>query len=171
MRIFFYLISVLIFAFAFMNVNSQNLDKSTLKTAKTIRLYVNDSTKNAAIERFVAFINKTGFVASMPQKSDLKMNTRFNGDTISTNPATLYDFMMGDYQAVLKFYPARDYSDKLYIAVSGYVSNNALGGNFADLKMQKGGKDSNWAQRALFNDLNKHLSGYTGVNNIMYSDE
>ncbi|NCA86870.1 MAG: hypothetical protein EOM83_15100 [Clostridia bacterium] len=191
MRIHIYILSVLITIFFVESASAQVLSRSEFKNASTIRLYVNDSTKNVAIARFAGFINKTGFTVSVPQTENnetknnqvnktgkpetippkLFLRSSQNGDTIMTNTATLYDFMMGDFEGKLKFYAGKDGSDQLYIAVSGYVSNSALGGNFYNLKMKKGGKDSNWAQRAMFKQLNNHLLSYPEVNVIMYSDQ
>jgi len=184
---------LLLFAILFVldNSKSQDLNKKAFKEAKTIRLYVNDTSKHEAIVRFARYINETGFQALIPE-SNLKSETNEEndelskptfiqskkalgsaqtGDTISTNTATLYDIMMGDFDGMLKFYPAKDNSSNIYIAVTGYVSNSAFGGNFKNLQMQKGGKGANWAQKALFKQLNNHILKYTGVNKILYSDE
>ena len=193
-RYFYYSLTILISIFTFNNIHSQNLEKKEFKKANTIRLYVNDSTKQGALERFVDYINKTGFQASIikPRKKklnknfkngdsfqlnqlnnepELLLNSSITGDTIITNLATLVDVMMGEYTARLKFYATKDNTDKLYIAITGYVSSNAFGIYFVDLKMQKGGKDSNWAQRDLFKGLNKYLLNYTNLDYITYSAE
>lgn len=193
-RLYFFLATVLLLTFIVDNIYSQNLEKKEFKKAKTIRLYVKDSTKQESIVRFVEYINKTGFHASIinTKKKETKNNYKsentfqlnqinnepelllknnITGDTIITNIASLYDVMMGEYTARLKFYATKDNNDNLYIAVTGYVSSNAFGIKFIDLKMQKGGKDSNWAQRDLFKSLNKYLLNYTNVKYIMYSTE
>lgn len=170
--------------------HSQHLAKKVFKDAKTIRLYVNDATPTAAVERFTRFINKTAWTVETPTTKRTEINTNQNDntgvqdlaqpissletsqsvDTIMTDTGTLHDFMMGAYQGELKFYADSDNSDKLYIAVSAYVSSTSWGG-FNNLKMKKGGKDSNWAQRAMFKQLNNHLLSYPEVNQIMYSDK
>ncbi|MFK5857284.1 MAG: hypothetical protein QM503_14225 [Bacteroidota bacterium] len=111
---------------------------------------MNDSSKQDAIKRFTKYINKTGFQAyivktenTKPEISNQKgkpfqlnqlnneprllMNNRIAGDTITTSIASLYDAMMGEYTAWLKFYSYKDKIGKLYIVVTGYVSSNAFG--------------------------------------------
>jgi len=185
---------ILLLIFTFNVLQAQTLEKTAFKQANTIVVYVGDPTMERAKERFIDYIDKAGFhvykshiqkdtpeISNNRGKSNqlnltdnkpkLMSNNVLSGDTINTALASLYDVMMGQYSARLKFYPAKDNTGKLYIAVTGYVSSNAFGVDFFDLKMQKGGKGSNWAQRELFKKLNEYLLQYEDVYEIMYTKE
>lgn len=151
-------------------VKAQVLEKKAFKEATTIRLYVSDATKNAAIARFTDFINKTSWTVQPTENGTAVGDTSQSVDTIRTDTGSLFDVMMGEFQGQLVFYADRDSSDKLYIAVSGYASTTSWGGS-DKLKMKKGGENSNWSQRAMFKQMNKHLLSYSGVNQRLYSDE
>lgn len=152
------------------SLHAQTLEKKAFKEASTIRLYVNDTTESAAIDRFTAFVNQTSWTVQPSSTPTEEVNSGQMIDTLQTDVGSLFDFMMGEFQGQLIFYADRDSADKLYIAVSGYASNVSWGGS-AKSKMKKGGKGTNWSQRALFKQLNKHLSDYPEVNTILYSSE
>lgn len=163
-------LTILLTLFLSNAVKAQVLEKKPFKDATTIRLYVTDATESAAIARFTAFINKTSWTVQSPTKVTKDPNAGLGVDTLRTDVGSLFDFMMGEFQGQLVFYADRDVSDKLYIAISGYASALSWGGSHKS-KMKKGGKDSNWPQRALFKQLDSHLSDYPNAKQIMYSDE
>ncbi len=186
-----YILTLLIIFSIFEQTQAQKIDKKAFKDAKFIRLYVTDSSKREALIRFAKFIDNTGFTACIPEKTKDKENNQKKlntgiikpnvnlkqtdgsslvGDTIKTNFATLYDAMWGDFVARLTFYPETDDKDNLYIVITGFVSNSNFGGNFNNLQMQKGG-NANWAQKALFRQVNKHIEEYTNVTLKLYSDK
>jgi len=175
-------------------IQAQTFEKKAFKQANTIIIFVGDPTMDRAKERFTDYIDRTGFhvykadkqpdtphsgrksmnslqLNQTNDKPKLMSNKYISGDTVHTALASLYDVMSGQYSARLKFYPAKDNTGKLYIAVTGYVSSNAFGVDFFDLQMQKGGKGSNWAQRELFRKLNEYLLQYEDVYEIMYAKE
>ncbi|OFY50433.1 MAG: hypothetical protein A2W85_10365 [Bacteroidetes bacterium GWF2_41_31] len=183
---------LLLIIFAFNNINAQSFEKKEFKQANTIIVFVGDSTMEQAKERFTSYLDGKGFhvytinkqkespvlgkkgeksfqLNQTNDKPKLMSNNSISGDTINTALVSLYDMMMGQYSARLKFYSAKDKSGKLYIAVTGFVSSNAFGADFFDLQMQKGGKSSNWAQRELFKKMNEYLLQYEDENEIMYS--
>ena len=185
-----YILALLISVHMSEIAQAQKTSTKAFSEAKLIRVYVTDSTKNEALIRFAKFIDKTGFTAYIPDDtSDQEKENQNNdinvpklvtpkqtggssqvGDTIVTDKATLYDAMWGDFEGRLKFYPALDEGDKIYIAITGFASNSHFGGSFSDLQMQKAG-NANWAQKTLFKQLNKHIGEYTNVTNIVYSDK
>ena len=169
MKRFITLLPLLITMLLTTDVNAQVLKKKAFKEAVTIRLYVNDATESAAIEGFTEFINKTSWTVQ-PSSTPTEVNVGQRVDTMLTDTGSLFDFMMGEFRGQLLFYADKDGSDRIYIAVSGYASTLSWGGS-EKAQMQKGGKDTNWTQRALFKQMNKHLSDFPNVEMMMYSDE
>ncbi|MBU2553137.1 MAG: hypothetical protein KKF98_01670 [Bacteroidetes bacterium] len=194
MKIFYIPYALLPLMITFNVVKAQTFEKKEFKQANTLIVYVGDSSMERAKERFVDFIDTTGFrvykeeiqkdtpknnnnkgkslqINQTDNKPKLMSNHYISGDTIYTALASLFDVMMGQYSARLKFYTEKDSTGKLYLAVTGFVSSNAFGVNFFDLQIQKGGKGSNWAQRELFKKLNDYLLQYDDVFEIMYAKE
>ena len=177
---------LLVFTLASSVVKAQKVQSKAFKEARYIRIYVEDSSEEKALIRFSKFIDKTGFISYVPEEGEISNESQDNsnagvndpnhlnspvmiGDTIYTDWAVLYDFMFGDFDGQLKFYPMQD--DKgLCIVVTGFVGNNNLGGNFLGLQMQKGG-NANWAQKTFFKQIDKHVKTYTQVKEILYSDQ
>ncbi|MCA1761758.1 MAG: hypothetical protein ABR574_07775 [Cryomorphaceae bacterium] len=160
---------LLITIFLTNDLHAQVLKKKAFKDASTIRLYVTDLNEDAAIERFTEFINKTKWTVQPSLKLD-DVNSAQRDDTMFTDVGSLFDFMMGEFQGQLKFYADRDSSNKIYIAVSGYASALSWGGS-GQAQMKKRGSDTNWSQRAMFKQVDKHLSDFSDVDMIRYSDE
>lgn len=150
--------------------HAQVVEQKVFNDARTIRLYVNDATESEAINRFIAFINKTSWTVQPSSKQNVVGHVEQGVDTLRTDTGSLFDVMMGEFQGQLEFYAYRDTSNKIYIAVSGYASTSIWGGSEKS-KMQKGGQDTNWSQRAMFKQVNKHLSGYPNVNLKLYTSE
>ncbi|MGB6035903.1 MAG: hypothetical protein WBG42_06515 [Cryomorphaceae bacterium] len=162
-------LTFLILIFLIAGVNAQVLERKAFKEATTIRLYVNDATESAALERFTEFINKTSWTV---QSSSIptEVNKGQRVDTLMTDTGSLFDFMMGEFRGQLIFYVDRDSSDNIYVGVSGYSSALSWGGS-DKAQMRKGGQGANWTQRAMFKQVDKHLSDFSDVDSMMYSNE
>lgn len=196
MKLYFYSMIVLIITIAFKNVYSQDSNKSVFKKANAIRICVSDTNIESAKERFAEYLSEKGYkvhILSQKTKTEEKnlnsqknnsyqlnqetkkpsliLNNKITGDTITTALSSLFNTMMGQFSARLKFYVSKDKFDKLYITITGYVSSNAFGNDFFDLKMQKAGKGSNWAQRDLFKRVNDYSLNYSNIYEIYYLEE
>jgi hypothetical protein len=150
--------------------HAQDLKEKVFNDAQTIRLYVNDATESEAINRFTAFINKTSWTVQPSYKQNEDVLVEQGVDTLRTDTGSLFDFMMGEFKGQLEFYADRDSSNRIYIAVSGYASTSSWGGSEKS-KMKKAGADTHWSQRAMFKQVNKHLSSYPNVNLKLYTSE
>lgn len=151
-------------------LHAQVLEKKAFKDATTIRFYVNDPTESAAISRFTEFINKTSWTVQSPPQMTEEMSAGHGVDTLRTDVGSLFDVMMGEFHGQLEFYADRDSTNKIYIGVSGYASALSWGGS-DKAQMKKKGPDTNWSQRAMFKQVDKHLSNFKGVDLVLYSDE
>ncbi|NEN25829.1 hypothetical protein G3O08_20270 [Cryomorpha ignava] len=151
-------------------LQAQMLEKKAFKEASTIRLYVTDATESAAVSRFTEFINKTSWTVQPSSKPIEEAKAGQSVNTMLTDTGSLFDFMMGEFRGQLQFYADTDSSNKIYIGVSGYTSTVTWGGS-DKAKMKKGGPDTNWSQRAMFKQMDKHLSNFSGLDLVLYSDE
>ncbi|NOR86057.1 MAG: hypothetical protein GQ527_00465 [Bacteroidales bacterium] len=168
----------------------QELSKKELKLTNTIRVYVNDTSKKEALNRFVAYLAKHDFPTNElyiqnnavisntkpePKTNKARLmniereNKNLNkfSNSIVTNRVELKNIMWGHFSVYLEVYAVKD-EYGIYLTITGYASTGSWGIDNSNRRMQKGGNDSKWTQKDLYKRVSKLITKYEGVNEVFY---